>query len=600
MFGFYFNMFTIYGTKYNSSITFGTTSKFHTVKQFSLESTKLQKIETISKIYEKVLKYFNSLNGIYQKKFKSLYPDLVAGEKIKGFLFNSVLPDGNRLQVSRLNTRQDSDELLTFGILNSGNDTIERYRVSKTGDVLVMKKKDAGDCKFIEPNFRYLDKSLKEFQNLGLYSDNFVLLNKKLHGTEQNTSVSEILNNINNLNNSLGLEPEIQTVCSQASKLYDALALKNCKKAFLFKKMFLGDDTSPKSKSLLFKKLFNNKNYAFCNIKSNSDNRVFKVIESGQNGEISNVFLFFKDGKIAKVKDKYKDKAVYRSNEFVFLNDKEIWELQLPEILRNLGAKLEEFSSFIARQYSKPCSLNTELKSVDKPAPVETKQTVTPQNTPQVKNRQKDLLHQKKEIKKEARHLSDSSGDLKTVLINVDPVLKYNELSISSVTAQLYDLFQTPVENRSPHLIHEKLSNGKIFPGRFSILASDGANITVTKVKSPRYVDFVYFSIKINKNNNEFVINIDPENGRILESTKDGKVIIDKRQFVKHISKKEFLEQQPLALNLPEYFNEIFDYRADCERIFINSDLKIRKQIKPTPEEEILDLLRQYDSADLY
>ena len=78
---------------------FGTTSKFHTIKKMQLQPAELEKISGISENLKKVLTFFDSLNGILQKKFKALYPGLVGGEKIKGFLFDSILEEkGKRLQ----------------------------------------------------------------------------------------------------------------------------------------------------------------------------------------------------------------------------------------------------------------------------------------------------------------------------------------------------------------------------------------------------------------------------------------------------------------------------------------------------------------------
>ena len=101
----------------------------------------------------------------------------------------------------------------------------------------------------------------------------------------------------------------------------------------------------------------------------------------------------------------------------------------------------------------------------------------------------------------------------------------------------------------------------------------------------------MYYSIKVTKDGNSYIMNLDPEMGLILESTPEGKVIIDKRQRVKHLSKKEFLEQNPQAENLTKYLNELFEYRTDGEKKVINSKLKMRGITAKDREKEVLKAL---------
>lgn len=116
-------------------------------------------------------------------------------------------------------------------------------------------------------------------------------------------------------------------------------------------------------------------------------------------------------------------------------------------------------------------------------------------------------------------------------------------------------------------------------------------------MKSPKYVDFLYYAIKVNNKNGGLVLNLDPDFMKILESTKDGKPVIDKRNMVRHISKNEFLTQNPEAINLPKYLSEIFEVRNDAERVIVKSKAKQRsvKEIIRKQEEEIQELLARDD-----
>jgi hypothetical protein len=175
----------------------------------------------------------------------------------------------------------------------------------------------------------------------------------------------------------------------------------------------------------------------------------------------------------------------------------------------------------------------------------------------------------------------------------------YSDLRLSAVVDKLNKLFATPVEERSPHLIHEKLSNGNVFAGRVTFIADDGTKIAASRVKSAKYVDFVYYSIRINKDGQETVFNLDPEMGKILKS-ENGKPVIDSRGMVKYISKVDYRRQNPVAYDLPEYLNQLFEVRDNQKRKFIKNVSskslkqkmieKLEKQFIENPPRESLEL----------
>jgi hypothetical protein len=154
---------------------------------------------------------------------------------------------------------------------------------------------------------------------------------------------------------------------------------------------------------------------------------------------------------------------------------------------------------------------------------------------------------------------------------------------------------------RSPHLIHGKLPDGRIFGAKVSIIASDGANVTITRMKSPTYTDFSYYSISVEKDGQKYVVNLDPDFMRIIESV-NGKPFVDSKNMIKHISKQELLETIPEAENLPRYFDEFFALKEDAERTVVISDLKLKqtkklnkKQLIEQGEKEVHEALRGED-----
>lgn len=126
-------------------------------------------------------------------------------------------------------------------------------------------------------------------------------------------------------------------------------------------------------------------------------------------------------------------------------------------------------------------------------------------------------------------------------------------ISLQDVVEEFDKIFDTPYEKRSPHLIHEVLDSGRIFTGRFSVIGSDKEIITVARVKTSDWVEHTYYSIRIQKGKEVNYINIDPEDGRIMQGQG-------------YISKQDFIKDNHLCKNMSEYFGEIFDYRPDEER----------------------------------
>ena len=597
---------------------FGTTSKFHTIKKIQLRPSELEKVTKISENFSKVLNYFNSLNGILQRKFKSLYPGLVAGEKIKGFLFDSILNEkGKKLQITRLNTRNDSKELLTLGLFDSNNKNILRYQIDKDGNASVMENRTNYESADPESFSKWnLDTFVKEMGYLELYSKNFKEVGRKVNGTESAETMHQLLEEVDSVKNSKGIKNEAENLTKTYSELIAEFD-KNCwRDAFELKEGYFKDLAFSHSKSMFFKDPETSKVYSYTPSKSVGDNRIFKLMICDEKEQPENGFLFFADGKVAKITPEAMELKFVRGRKMEYISDREIKNLNLINILSKVNADLQNFQSFIIekraekakkpRPYHKKTKIDiqkAETKPVkEKPAKVsKPKKLVKHPKTAekiQIKNKTRKLVTRTvppkaAEFQPQTKQIITMIPPAETALQSAAPVKKYllSAASLSSISAKLNALFDTPIEERSPHLIHEKLPNGRIFSGRVALTTSDGAYVVVSRIKSPRYVDFMYYSVKVTKDGESYTMNIDPEMGLILESTPEGKVIIDKKQRVEHISKKEFLEQNPKAEKLAEYLNELFEYKAVGEKKVIDSKLKIRTLTAKEREKEVLKAL---------
>lgn len=598
-------------------------------KEIKLTPEEMKKVSFIAEAYDKILSVFSSFNGIYQKKFKSLYPKLAAGEKIKGFVFNSFVGiNDKKLQIVRFNSKLNSDELLTFGILDSQNQNLLRYRINKDGKVRITSDKDSLSKLSVNPfnqskNIKYTDylnRLVEEMKNFSFYSENFKTINRKVNPGNTERVVMESFYKVRALQKSQGIKSEIDEISQNYAILVDVLNINRGKDALELKQAFFGADFGGKTKGLVFKNLLENgKTYAFCPLQSKDDDRLFKVVIQGKNGDIEKAFVFFADGKVAKQKRLSSDTNAFRPNNLEYISDTEIEKLEIKEIFVRLNQKISDFKEFIlkSREAKLKKNIKPDEQKEQKICKLFDANKYHVEEQPKQKAQEKLRLKEEKLIQKQERikakelklqqrqeNACKKSEEKRTALKNTFvnnvevPIEKpgqttiqkikfpsYQELRLWKIRDHLDNLFNTPVEQRSSHLVHERLLSGKIFAGRVSLKASDGADIVVSRVKSPKYVDFTYYSVSVKKDGKEFVLNIDPAADKILIS-KDGKPVINAKSMVSYTTKEEFLKQNPEAINLPKYLTEIFEIRTDEPRKVVQTSLKVKKHVTLLKQKE--------------
>lgn len=651
--------------KFNPKISVNFTGKADILsREIKLEADDIRKISLISEAYDKILQVFSSFNGIYQKKFKSMYPDIVEGERIKGFVFKNIFAAQNKhLQIVRFNTKSNSDEILTFGVLDTQNKNLIRYRVNKSGNVLISADKNNISELSVNPfdttkniNYKdYLNRFFEEICKFRFYSENFTTINHRTLNSKK-VNVHKVISNIRDIQQSSGIKEEIDNIVKNYNELAEVLNFNHRKEAPLLKKEFFGD-ANTRAKGLVFKNLegTKNKTVAFCLLTSKEDNRLFKVVIYDSNNKLENTFVFFSDGKVATQKKLSEETNDFRPNNLVQISDNEINRHEIKNIFEALNKQFAEFKNFITEKRSAQQEIKQKQKSdlqtknirleeqkqellkqkqeakalkklekeKEKRIQLEHKKQAQEKAAETAKLKKEEALKRKTELeaKKEAKKLLkeqkaqalklQKQEDVKRItqpeetqtlaeqlnpknsnIVQQANFTNYRDLRLWKVTQSLNDLFSLPVENRSPHLIHERLSGGKIFAGRFTVKSSDGADIVVSRIKSPKYVDFTYYSIKIKKDGKEFTLNLDPETSKILLS-KEGKPIVNTKNMVSYISKDEYLSSTPDAEKLPKYLNEIFENRTAEKRQYIksNSGQKTQALLKQK-EQDIIKALQ--------
>lgn len=620
-------------------------------KEIQLTQEDLQKVSFIADTYEQILKIFSSYNGIYQKKFKSLYPNIVSGEKIKGFVFDSIEGLKNKhLQIVRFNTKANSDELLTLSLLDSQNKNLLRYRINKNGRVCISSEKENLNQLSINPfnnevqYSNYLNSFIEEIKNFSFYSKNFKTINKNSSNTSQQTVINNI-ESLKDIQNSTGIKPEIDKIVQNYSELTNVLNLNRGKDTLELKQAYF-KNVNPKTKGLVINDSKNTQSITYCPLMSKEDNRVAKIVIHNKNKALENIFVLFSDGRIAKQKKLSEETNAFRPNNLEYISDNDIQNFKIKNIFESLNKEFEEFKKFIIETRNSKTDAKNKIIQDKKlqQEKLQEEKLLKKLEKEQIKQEKLALKAQKELIAKESarkkqeekiKKLAEKNAKIaaeklikeqkqiqkaenkktqiketttkntaqiqeKTKQQKVQHEIKfpsYNAMRLNKITEELNQIFNLPVEKRSPHLTHEKLSNGTIFAGRFSLTTLDNANITVSRIKSPKYVDFTYYSIKVKKDGKEFIFNIDPDTSKILKS-KDGKPEINKRNIVTYISKEDYLKDNPEASNLPEYLNEICEYKTSAPRKIIKHNTKPQKQIfLEQQEQEVLKALM--DSENL-
>ena len=218
---------------------------------------------------------------------------------------------------------------------------------------------------------------------------------------------------------------------------------------------------------------------------------------------------------------------------------------------------------------------------------------LVPKKKVEIKNPKKRLT-----TRKETTSPTTSNLELRPVKRQVTPKsITFVQFNVPKFVNDLTELFETPVEERSPHLIHEYLPDGRVFKGRITVNTPDGAKVTVSRIKSPLYVEFSYYSVKITKDGKTYVLNFDKEAGRVLESTPEGKLIVDDKHRVHYTPKSIVTQNCPIANNIPAYIDELFVRREDAQRVVLSTGLKVsnfgtKERLLAQKENEILEALK--------
>ncbi|MBQ8168923.1 hypothetical protein IJZ97_05865, partial [bacterium] len=281
-------------------------------KKIKFSADSFEHVCSISENYGKISEQLAKYNFITQTKIKALYPNLVSGEKIKGYVFDSIFGlKGKRFQVAKYNQSAKQDELITFNLLDEKNRKILNCRVTKDGfATLTAKKEDIAKLSnnpFAEASnageVDYLNELSNEFKDLKLYTQNYKSI-KKFSTEIDNTTIKKFVSENVNLKNSVGLKQLNNSVIEEYNSMSDILGIGKHRDATLLKDEYFQKAIPQKTKGLIFKNIDEQgRTYSICPLNRKSDNAIFKVSVHSSAGELENNFVFYPDGVVAMQKN---------------------------------------------------------------------------------------------------------------------------------------------------------------------------------------------------------------------------------------------------------------------------------------------------------
>ena len=569
-------------------------------KEIMLKKSDYEKISELAILHQNISDACALLRKKLKTAIKQSYPGLVSSKKRKGFIFDSLSKDKSILiQMVKYNMAKEKDELITLNILDKALEPLFSFRFDKAGKVLITS--DENRLKNISKNpfenilktlfKKYFEPLVQETKILQVFCENFKVIKKTHPEAKTKNKLIEVTKNFSSLASSVGIKQEIEETVRNFKSLHELLN-QNIKKAYNLKLSYLGADESMKNfQSFTFKNVGKNgETYSFCLNKSKDKSRAFRVFVIDQNSKIKQAFVFFNDGRIAKLRNTAKTPYDLRPSYIEFISDREIENFQIKEILKILNEKFADFEKYIntKRENKIERKILTEQEKRERAkirakikaekiaeAKAKIKEQRQQERLLNKKRREQELSMLKEKHKAEKTERLKEPKKAKEKAIKAEEKLKIKEKDIQAIKIKaqnefknipLYKLsekfkklFDTPIEKRSSHLIYQKLANGEYFNAKFSLKSSDGAMITVAKIKSQKYMDFCYYSITAEKNGEKLVLNFDPFSNKIIKSTKDGKPFIDDKNNLHFISKEKFLAKTPYSENIGLYIKEIFE-----------------------------------------
>ncbi len=593
------------------SVNFGS-KKLPLVNTFTLKESQQKVLKNILDNYNKVFEKFRTYPSVTATNFKELYPGIMGKSRIKGFLFKDMLSDERGINIIRY--IHSKTQALSFNIYDKDSQLLERFMIEQSGNIQhsINNNKTRTEDSFVSTTLfqTILDKMDTAMSDLALYSEYYKQVAQKFKKGASKQEIFDFIQQLAAVKNSVGIKSLVDDTYSANQSLEKLLYKYQGNGMFQLKKKYLNyTEEDMRVKGLIFRNIPKDGNtLIFCPLNSANDDRKFKVFVYGKDMSLKKGFVTFGDGKVAELKDLDKPRTLQSYNLKV-LNDDEIKQSGIIDYCQYLQQEFKNFESFIKHERVQESKQKLQEKVVQLPEKKSKAVDIKPSKEKRISkikhssktktsNKPKRVKKNVPVIKKVVEQVNKLSNIVKSV-VSKSVHEDFINLNLTKLTKSLNDLFDTPVEKRSPHLIHEKMKTGQIFSGRIHLNSDDGTKLTISRVKSPKYVEFTYYSVKMEKDGKTVIVNIDPQNSRIIETAPDGKPVIHNKVKIKYISRQEAAEKFPQLSSLPKYLSEVFEMRDGMKRTYINSNLKT-KVVKSQDEmdKSVMDILNQIGTSE--
>lgn len=598
---------------------YNTQKNFQAIKKLPLSTFKTQNADKVFDTYEVISRKYNGFNANFKKDFIQKFPLLRTEIFTKGFLLHSE----NKTFHLVKNAPRSPLEIKCL------KDNKQIFSIKKEAENLIIDICDDFDAKLNNSNSQ-LTKILKEFftkinEELNLLSNYTRFFNHIKRKISNKTTKEEIKDLIAIEQKNLlaiqtlpdtHLKTVITELYEQYKDLHELIYQRNGAFTARFKEAYFGKN-SPHEKGLTFNQNDYKINILPVKISHKNETGIRTIIFDKDNS-VQSAFVLYTNGIVEEVKHKENYKKLMSYN-LKSLSSEEIKNAEISSLLSTFSVEIQKYKNFI-KQYIEDYHIvrhkkvfktkieiatEKEHKILEKEKQAQIKKFE--REAKKLKRKEEKLkLKAEKALQKQEERTRRSLLKIKTKpnkekKIKTIPISKltytkdaksFMDINLTTLVNLIKEIFATPVEKRNPRFSHERLDNDKIFSGRFFIKAKDGTKISVTKIKSAKYVDFEYYSIKTDKNGTTNVINIDPVSKSIIYTTSDSKVLITDA-CVKHISKEELAEKFPQSDKIAEYIKELFE--SNDKGKIIKSELKIKKK-QVEPNDIINDELQALDN----
>ena len=505
-----------------------------------------------------------------------------------GIIFDDLLTnDKYKLGISRYVSSEDTPELISFGVYDNNLNEIARIKISKNGKARLTIRPETPTAKGEEIEkiiknemaHKLQNKLLSRLDTICYYHENKVKVDNYIAKAYHKLSVEDAIKELKK-------PPRYYNFGTykirQLKRNWEAVRTtyrEHPEQCYSWQKYFYPDVKS-NSKKYMYGQLENPKiNYEFILI-DNENLSGARILTKDDNGKFENGYIIDMQGNTYKIimlpkNNLYSNINVEMPN-LTQLDENAIKQEHLDEIFEKICKDTSEYINFL-----EDCLNRVSERSSGRLPRRFVEEKVAQHKSGNVQNEttqaQAELLRKKK-----YSNILNEDGEFQPL----------NEINLKYLVKHLDNIFAKPYEERSPHLIHEILPDGRIFPARFSIIAPDGAKVTVSKLRANEFLDFLYYAIKVQREQNTMYIAIHPDKFEILRCDKNNKLQKDDTGEKLIIKRETFIAHNPLSQNMPLYLSEIFAEKTNMEKQVVKF-----QSVKTNAEKLKAQKIRDFNSA---